>query len=215
MMAATLIIWCPEWEGNEGPHRMQVSCVEISRAYFHVRVEDHGQLYVDLPPEDEDFGKDFSGRLNVHMYSNRPAADGWHTECSGSMMEFGFMIGTSSSCVFYRPGAYLVCSVHGDDFTTVGPKSSLDKFVEDMKSKHELKEAARLGPGKGDDKETRVLNRVVRWTEQGLEYEADPRQAEKIIQELGLEDCKAVATPAVRQSMEHINKDEPIADHTI
>ena len=53
----------------------------------------------------------------------------------------------------------------------------MDKFVEGLKRKHELKEAARLGPGASDDKEGRVLNRIIRWTKEGLEYEADPRQA--------------------------------------
>ena len=33
----------------------------------------------------------------------------------------------------------------------------------------------RLGPGGGDDEEGTVLNRVVRWCEKSIEYEADPR----------------------------------------
>jgi len=129
------------------------------------------------------------------------------------MIEYGFKIGISSACVFHHPEEFLSCSVHGDDFTTVGPKSSLDKFVAYLKTKYELKEAARLGPGEADDRESRVLNRIVRWPKRGLEYEADPRQAEKIIEELGLEECKGVAPPAVRQPIEAINKDEPIPEN--
>ena len=42
----------------------------------------------------------------------------------------------------------------------------------------------------------RVLNRFVHWTEEGIEYEADQRHAEIIIQELGLkEESKSVNTP--------------------
>jgi len=126
------------------------------------------------------------------------------------MQEFGFIVGASSACVFYHPDEHLICSVHGDDFTTVGPKSAPDNFVNKLKTKYELKEAARLGAGEEDSKEARVLNRIVRWTAEGLEYEADPRQAEKVIQELGLEGCKGVATPAVGHSFEEIRKDEPI-----
>ena len=180
---------------------MQVSFVDISRAYFHARIEDDKPLYVELPPEDEDYGSDMCGRLNVHMYGTRPAAEGWHSEYAGSMQEFGFIIGASSACVFYNPEEHLMCSVHGDDFTTVGPKSALDNFVIKLRTKYELKEAARLGAGKEDAKEARVLNRIVRWTSEGFEYEADPRQAEKVIQELGLEKCKGVATPAFRHSI--------------
>ncbi len=53
-------------------------------------------------------------------------------------------------------------SVHGDDFTTAGPKFSLDAFVEEFCKKFALKEAARPGPAPEDDKEARVLNRAVR-----------------------------------------------------
>jgi len=54
-----------------------------------------------------------------------------------------------------------------------------------------------------------VLNRIVRWASEGFEYEADPRQAEKAIQELGLEKCKGVVTLAVRQSIDEVRKDAP------
>ena len=191
---------------------MQVSLVDISRAYFHARTDENKPLFVELPPEDPDHGKELCGRLNVHMYGTRPAADGWHSEYSGTMEDLGFIIGVSSACVFRHPGLHLVSSVHGDDFTTAGPKSSLDKFVSDLKAKYELKEAARLGPAKEDDKEARILNRVVRWTKEGIEYEADPRQGEKLIQELGLEGCKGVSTPATKQTMEQINGDKLLDD---
>ena len=43
-----------------------------------------------------------------------------------------------------------------------------------MEEKYELTESARLGPASGDDKEVRVPNGEVRWTEEGVEYEANP-----------------------------------------
>ena len=93
----------------------------------------------------------------------------------------------------------LTCSVHGDDFTTVGPKSALDNFVVKLRTKYELKEAARLGAGEGDDKEARVLNRIVRWTSEGLEYEADPRHVEIIFKQLNIGECKVVSTLGTRE----------------
>ena len=45
-------------------------------------------------------------------------------------------------------------------------------------------------------KEARLLNRIIRRTEEGWEYEADQRHAELIVKGLGLEEAKAVATPA-------------------
>ena len=54
------------------------------------------------------------------------------------------------------------------------------------------------------------MNRVVRWTSTGLEYEADPRQSERLVQELGLEGCRPVATPAVKISAEQVHSDEQL-----
>ena len=128
------------------------------------------------------------------------------------MKEIGFEAETSTACVFKHYGLHLVCSVHGDDFTTAGLKSSFDKFVEELKKKYEFKESARLGPSLEDDKEARVLNRVVRWTPEGLEYEADPRQGEKLVEELGLEGAKGVITPAVKANMATIQADKKLPE---
>ena len=43
--------------------------------------------------------------------------------------------------------------------------------------------------------EVRILNRTIRWTTAGLEYESDQRHADLIIQQAGIGDCKAVSTP--------------------
>ena len=87
-----------------------------------------------------------------------------------------------------------------------------------MKTNYELTVGGRLGPGHGDDKEATVLNRVIRWTPQGLEYEADPRQVEKLLQELELdgEGVKGVVTPGLR-ALAHQMRDEvqlPEREHT-
>ena len=66
--------------------------------------------------------------------------------------------------------------VNGEDMTKVGSKPNLDWFKAELEKFYELTEAQRLGPGPNDHKEAVALNRVVRWTRDGLEYEADPRQ---------------------------------------
>ena len=85
-----------------------------------------------MDPEDPDFGKDVCGKLNVHMYGTRPAADGWHCEYRTTMSEGGFSIGQSSACVFRHKTRCLMSSVHGDDFTTVGSKKDLDWFKKEL-----------------------------------------------------------------------------------
>ncbi len=68
----------------------------------------------------------------------------------------------------------------------------------------------RIGPGAGDAKEGLILNRVVRRTSEGIEYEADPRQAEKLIRECGLEGSNTAATPGVRASFAETENDEEL-----
>ena len=79
-----------------------------------------------------------------------------------------------------------------------------------MKSKYDFEESARLGPGPRDDKQASILNWVMRWTEHGLEYEADPRQVEKLVRDLHLEAAKGVGTPGVKLNREQVQHDKPL-----
>ena len=68
----------------------------------------------------------------------------------------------------------------------------------------------RLGPGDQDAKEILVLNRAIRWTEHGLEYEAGgPRQGDRLLEGLGLAgECKSVATPGLKPLLEQLEGDK-------
>ena len=76
-----------------------------------------------------------------------------------------------------------------------------------------------MGPGPDDCKEFTVLNKVIRWTDKGVEYEADPRQAEKLLEGLSLDgdDCKARATPGREPIVEQLKNDRALSadDHTV
>ena len=106
----------------------------------------------------------------------------------------------------------MVCAVHGDDFTFVGPRDDLEKIEEQMKEKYQLTRGAFLGPGPQDDKEGMVLNRVVRWCEDRIEYEADPRQAEKFVYELGLEGATSLVTPGIKVNLAQLDEDTVLTD---
>ena len=55
-----------------------------------------------------------------------------------------------------------------------------------------------------------MLNRAIRWTETGLEYEADPRQAEKLIHECGMEGSNSVSTPGLKETAAQVAEDTPL-----
>ena len=121
-------------------------------------------------------------------------------------------MGDASACVFRHAARGIVLSVYGDDFTIAGPKRQIDWLKSQMESRYELKELARLGPGDSDDKEVKILNRIVRWTTNGVEYEADPRQIEKIVADLGLEGAKTVGTAGVKTDKAMLEKDGPLGE---
>ena len=113
--------------------------------------------------------------------------------------------------MFVHRSRNIATSVHGDDFTSAGPKVELDWLESQLEGTYELRKGGRLGPGDRDAKEILVLSRAIRWTEQGLEYEADPRQGEGLLEGLGLAgDCKSVATPGLKPLLEQLEADKVI-----
>ena len=62
------------------PHsemRIQISLIDISRAYFNAIVDDDCPTYVELPPEHPMYGRGLCAKLIKHMYGTRHAAEGW------------------------------------------------------------------------------------------------------------------------------------------
>ncbi len=137
--------------------RTQISFIEVSRAYSNAKRDpDVDPVYVDLPHEDPDKAKGMVGFLLLHLCGTRAAADGWHCEYSSLLGEMGFVRGDASACIFRRPRRRIVCSVHGDDFASSGPKRELDCMTTPMEQTYELTEPGRLGVGPTGDKEVKV-----------------------------------------------------------
>ena len=90
------------------------------------------------------------------------------------LIGLGLQQGTSCPNVFKHPVRDICCSVHGDDFTSEGGKLALDWFGLAVAEHYEISVSPRLGPGPADAKEGRCLNRVIRWCDGHIEYEADP-----------------------------------------
>ena len=89
--------------------------------------------------------------------------------------------------------------VHGDDFTFSGTKVELDRMKRKMEEWYDIKDRGTMGGGEGEIKEVTILERTVRWTEEGIEYEADAEHRAKLMKAEGLEeDFKVAVGPAVK-----------------
>ena len=83
--------------------------------------------------------------------------------------------------------------MHGDDFLVVGMPKELKWMQGKIEEKYELTVEV-LGPDKDQCAEVRVLNRILRWTKHGIEYEVDPRHVEIMLKQLNVGECKPIVT---------------------
>lgn len=153
-------------------------------------------VYVDLPPEERQPG--CCGRLRRCLYGTRDAPARWEAFMANELEQMGFVRGRSSPCCFTHPARAVKCVVHGDDFTFAGLDPELKWVEEEMNKRFLIKVLGKLGPDEGDVKELRILNRVLRWSPEGIHYEADPRHAEILLAGLAGVGERAVTTAGVR-----------------
>ena len=147
----------------------------------------------------------------MSLYGTRDAAMNWQEEVAKEMGKWGFLRGKYSPCLYWHKGLGLKTMVHGDDFVTVGTRRAAAEFQNMLQKRFEIKtqvigsgNSARHSPMRAADgqpeetSEGRVLNPIVRWTNDGWEIEPDQRHADIIVQELQLHEARAVSTPGER-----------------
>lgn len=96
------------------------------------------------------------------------------------------------------------CLVHGGDFVRVGSPEDLEWMKEKLQKRFEIRTTT-VGTSEeeGEVKEARILNRIIRATDNGSGYEADHRQSDLIVEETGAEKRSAPTHPGVeKQTME-------------
>ena len=171
---------------------------DISREFFHAKVE--RDVYVALPDEDRGPGEEhLCGNLRFSMYGTRDAPQNRYKEHSQQLVKMGFIQGIASPCTFYHHARQIRTYVHGDDYVSIGLPGNLQWVKNELEKKYQVKTQV-LGPGEGQQRQVKILNRIVTWDNQrGLVYEADPRHAEIAIKHLKLKDAKEVSTPGTRE----------------
>ena len=183
---------------KRGCVRHKVMINDVARAYFNAKLD--RDLYVELPPEDQEPGKDLVGKLELCLYGIQDAARCWQNLLAGHLKAIGFQRGVGHPSVFFHKDWDLKTVVHGDDYATAGPKEGLVKLRKALEEAFDIRETHVIGHEDGDEKEGKVLNRILRAGEHGWELEADPRHAELLIQQLELEGCKGVSSPGTESS---------------
>ena len=100
--------------------------------------------------------------------------------------------------MYYHEARGIRTLVHGDDYASTGAVSDLRWLRDRLEKKFEMKTTI-VGHSNEADvvKEGKILNRIIRATSLGWEYECDQRHVEVLVEELGLRDAKSLSSPGV------------------
>ena len=136
--------------------------VDVKKAYFYAPAI--RPIFIHIPAEDrtpEDAGK--VARLNLRFYGTRGAAENLANTLTQFLNQCGFTTGRASLRNFCHAERDMVLTVHGNDFTVSGSTANLRWMKKGFKRRFEVT-AHTLGTEVGQEREVRILNRVIRWT---------------------------------------------------
>ena len=136
--------------------------------------------WVELPDEFEKFGK--YARLKRCSNGMRKTASRWEDDCAGRLVNDGCQRGRATSTMFYHPQTHVRVVVHGDDFAFAATESELRKVRSRMCERYDVKVRGVLRRGKRDVREIEILARNLRWTDEGLEYEASDTHRQALLE---------------------------------
>ena len=113
------------------------------------------------------------------LYGTRDASRNWEAVWAKLLTNLQFILGTFSICVLFNVERQLFVFVHGDDFINLGKNKEVEWLKQEMSKELMVKETARLGPLRSDDKDVICLNRIISLVERDglieVEYECGER----------------------------------------
>ena len=194
---------------QELPRNQCLIFLDIKKAHFWA--DARRRILVELPIETGVDTQKFVGLLKKSLYGTRDAPANWEATILRVMTLLGFVQGRSNSCLYFHPVRGIRVEVHGDDFTGLGAQDQLKWFATELGKHWTVENRGYLGPPgmPGTKQSIDILNRLVTWTERGIELEADPRHSELIIREMGCDGAK-VTTALVKERLEEVENSEPL-----
>ena len=175
--------------------------IDVTKAHLVPKCEE--DVYIRLPPE-ANAALGLCGKLNYWLYGFRPAAQAWEKFYAEKLESVGFVRGVGCSVVFYNAEKDLSCGVIGDDFTFCGYEEDLKEMAELMRTWFAIKVRAVLGGDPADDKEVVILGRTIKWCDWGIEYKADEKHRQILMERFGFD----AGTRELQENGDHETKDD-------
>ena len=156
---------------------------------------------MEVPREDPNWKPGLLGRLKLSLYGTRDAAANWQRCVAEHLVSIGFRQGLSNPCVFWHPRRGIRTLVHGDDYASTGTLEHLKWLQEELEKKFDMKtQVVGHSNSEGVQREAKILNRVIRATQDGWEYECDQRHVEIMLEQLGLTTATPLGTPGIEET---------------
>ena len=93
--------------------RFELCFLDVRRALFYADATE--EVFVELPEEEKEPGKDLVGLLEKSMYGMRSASRNWQRQLGRDLAALGFKQARGSPCWYYHPQEDARLVIHGDD----------------------------------------------------------------------------------------------------
>eukprot|EP00439_Symbiodinium_sp_Y106_P005152 s6843_g1.t1 len=172
---------------NKGDSEVCLMFLDVKK---RVKTSGHAASDEQLEGPEAGEGRDKVGLLKRSLYGTRDAPSNWEKAIKDALEGLGFKQGRSNPCLYFHQEKSLRLNVHGDDFTVVGSYEEL-KWLETELGKVWTVETRGILARPGSElpgviHKISVLNRLVTWTHEGIEMEADPRHVDLVLEQLRL-----------------------------
>ena len=165
---------------EKGQHDQLIARHDVRVAFFHAA----GSGKVVLVPVKGLERPGVGWRALKAWYGTREASKCWGNEVTDTLLHAGCRHVGVIPMMFVHDSVGFTTECHGDDFLSSGDATALDELDTILTGKWDTKTLARIGPPAygGQVLEGKHLGRIVRWTPQGYEWQANPKHATDLLE---------------------------------
>ena len=128
------------------------------------------------------------GLLQYSLYGTRDAAQNWEEELASTLSDVKLTRGSACPCVWKgcTKDENIVATVHGDEITIGGERSTVECLIKMKSRKYEIKKQV-IGEDPDLENSGEILNCVIEWSRDGITIDADQRDVRETLDDLEME----------------------------
>ena len=187
MTALRVVLWIAIRMG------WKLQTADVSTAYLHADLEPGDQVFV-VPPATVAVAAGKVGELwhlRKALYGLRRAPRLFQQHLERELGKIGWKRCQADASIYFHTKALAVMCIHADDLLLAAEESVLDALMVSIETIFKLKRGEQIT----SDKWCKYIGRLWKRTEQGVLVRLPREYLEETVKVMGLEQCRAVATP--------------------